>query len=52
MALAEETETRLPDVVGGLSLALARAFKLMDPKLKNPQTEDWERAFRVFDLLL
>ena len=52
LALAEETETRLPGVVGGLSLALARAFKLMDPKLKNPQTEDWERAFRVFDLLL
>ena len=52
VALAEETETRLPGVVGGLSLALARAFKLMDPKLKNPQTEDWERAFRVFDLLL
>jgi hypothetical protein len=27
VALAEETETRLPGVVGGLSLALARAFK-------------------------
>jgi hypothetical protein len=52
MALAEETETRLPGVVAGLSLALARAFKLLDPKLKNPQTEDWERAFRVFNLLL
>jgi hypothetical protein len=38
VALAAETETRLPGVVGGLSLALARAFKLMDPKLKNPQT--------------
>lgn len=47
-----DTEERLPDVVGGLSLALARAFTIIDPDLKNPQTKHWERAFRIFDLLL
>jgi hypothetical protein len=43
---------RLPDVVGGLSVALARTFKILDPDVKNPQTSHWERAFQVFDLVL
>jgi hypothetical protein len=49
---SEETEARLPDVAGGLSLALARTFKIIDPELKNPATEHWDRAFRIFDQLL
>jgi hypothetical protein len=52
VTISEETESRLPGVVGGLSLALARTFKIIDPEVKNPQTEHWERAFRVFSLLL
>jgi hypothetical protein len=31
----------------------ARAgFKIVDPHLKNPQTQHWETTFRLFDLLL
>jgi hypothetical protein len=52
LAYSEEAEDRLPEIAGGLSLALARAFKIIEPRLKNPQTEHWERAYRVFDLLL
>ena len=52
VTMSDETESRLPDVVGGLSLALARTFKIIDPEVKNPQTEHWERAFSVFNLLL
>jgi hypothetical protein len=52
MTYSEELERRLPGIAGGLSLALARAFKILDPNVKNPQTEQWERAFRIFDLLL
>jgi hypothetical protein len=47
-----ETEEKLPEIAGGLSLALARTFKVLDTKLENPQTKHWERAFRIFDLLL
>jgi hypothetical protein len=47
-----DTEERLPGIVGGLSVALARTFTIIDPRLKNPQTRHWERAFRIFDLLL
>jgi hypothetical protein len=52
LALGEEVEARLPGIVGGLSVALARTFKVIDTGLKNPQTEHWERAFRIFNLLL
>lgn len=49
---SEETEARLPAIAGGLSLALARSFRIIDPAVKHPATEMWERAFGVFDLLL
>ena len=51
-SLSEATQARLPDLAGGLSYALAQSFKIVDSKLRNPQTEHWERAFRLFDLLL
>lgn len=50
--LSEETEARLPSIAGGLSVALARTFRIIDPERPNPQTEQWERAQRIFDLLL
>jgi hypothetical protein len=52
LAYSEETEARLPGIAGGLSLGLARTFKVIDPKMKNPQTGHWERVFQIFDLLL
>lgn len=50
--VSEATEQRIALVSGGISVALAAAFKNLDPTLKNPATEDWERAQRIFDLLL
>jgi hypothetical protein len=52
LAYSDETEARLPDIVGGLGVALARAFKIIDPNLKNPATEHWRRSFQIFDLML
>jgi hypothetical protein len=51
-SLSEETEARLPLIVGGLSVALARTFTIIDPEVKNPQTQHWERAFQLFDQLI
>ena len=36
LACAADTEARLPEIAGGLSLALARTFKIIDPDLENP----------------
>jgi hypothetical protein len=52
LELSEECEGLLPEIAGGLSVALARVFKIIDPVLKNPSREHWERSFRIFNLLL
>lgn len=52
LTCSEETEAKLPCIVGGLSVALARTFKIIDPNVKNPQTMQWACAFSIFNLLL
>jgi hypothetical protein len=48
----QDTEAAYPDIIGGLSLSLAQSFKILHPDLKNPQTQHWDEARAVFDLLL
>lgn len=52
LVAAQETRARLPLIAGGLSVALARTFRILQPERHNPQTAEWERAIEVFDLLL
>jgi len=51
VTFAEDTERLLPEPFGGLSIALARSFRVIDPTLANPTTEHWERAFTMFRLV-
>lgn len=51
-ALTEATQARLPLIVGGISVALARTFKLINAEVKAVHTEEWERAFGLFRLLI
>lgn len=51
-ALSEETQARLSRLFGGISVALARTFKLLDADLKAVHSEEWERAFSLFRLLI
>jgi hypothetical protein len=52
IAYGDDVEDHLPEIVGGLSVALARVFRIIDPNLKNPSSEHWQKCFRLFDLLL
>ena len=52
LAVAEETEHALPGIAGGLTLALARAFTIIEPERRNPQTGQWVMVTVLFDLLL
>jgi hypothetical protein len=52
VTFAEDTEHLLPEFFGGLAVALARSFRVIDPTLENPSTQHWERAFRLFRLVL
>jgi hypothetical protein len=51
VTFAEDTERMLPELFGGLSVALARSFRIIDPKVANPSTADWERSFALFKLI-
>jgi hypothetical protein len=48
----DEVKSRFPEIAGGLGVALGKTFVIIDPDVKNPNTEHWERAFEVFNLLL
>ena len=51
-ALDEETEEQLPMVFGGISVALAKTLKILDPRDRRIQPAEWDRAFRIFDTLI
>ncbi|MFI5972762.1 DUF1931 family protein [Streptomyces sp. NPDC051452] len=51
-APTQETEERYPEIIGGLSVALAETFKIVYADVKNPQTTHWEVVTAVFDRLL
>jgi hypothetical protein len=52
VTLDDETQARLPLIFGGISVALARTFKAIDAEIKAVHTEEWERGFTVFRLLV
>lgn len=52
MDAAEHTRQRLPDLAGGLSVALARALRTIARDTRRPSTDQWDEAFEVFDLLI
>ena len=48
VTFSTETEELLPELFGGLSLALARTFREVDPQVVNPDPEHWERVLTIF----
>ena len=52
LAIGEDIEQELPNIAGGITIALIKSFKIINPKRKNPQTEDWEQVTQVFETLL
>jgi Domain of unknown function (DUF1931) len=46
------TEETLPEIACALLISLGRVFKTLDEKMKNPQTQHWEQALRIFDAVL
>jgi hypothetical protein len=47
-----QTQQKLPEIVGALTISLAKTFKVIDPQIKNPEAQHWERAFSIFNMLL
>ena len=51
-ALSQETEEHLPMVFGGISVALAKTLKILDPSQRRVPPREWDRAFRILDTLI
>jgi hypothetical protein len=51
VTFAEDTDQLLPELFGGLSVALARSFGVLDATISNPSTEHWDRVFTLFRLV-
>lgn len=52
LALAQDTEHRLPLVAGGLSMALAQTFVTIAPEAAHPGAAEWSVVFAIFNVLL
>jgi hypothetical protein len=50
--IGEDIELMLPKLSGGIVIAFIKAFKTVEPKKKNPQTQDWEKIEAIFETLL
>ncbi len=48
---SEEVEQKLPELVGAVTVSSAKLFKIINPKLKNPGSAEWEQLEQVFELL-
>ena len=51
VTFAEDTEQLLPELFGGLTVAAAQLFRVVDPAVSNPSPEHWNRVFAIFRLV-
>ena len=52
LAVGKDVEEMLPELVGGMVISLAKVFRVIDPTMKNPQTEHWEKVERIYEILV
>jgi hypothetical protein len=52
VTFGEETEGVLTEVFGGISVAVTRSFRIVDPEVRNPSTQHWDRVFDLFRLTI
>ncbi len=49
---SEELEQRLPELAGAITVSLARVFRAVYPKLKNPGSAEWQTIDEIYEVLL
>lgn len=52
LAIGEDVQEYLAQIQGGIVVALVKCMKTIAPGVKNPQTEEWEKARAIFQTLL
>ena len=49
---AESTLQHIPEITGGMTISLAKIFRVLDDGLKNPGSEEWQKVERIYEVLL
>ncbi len=52
LGISDMVEKKIPDIIGGITVNLARVFKAINPELKNPGGREWEQVEEIYNLLL
>ncbi len=52
MGVSDMLEQKLPELAGGITVSLAKVFKVLNPDLKNPGTREWEQVEEIYHILL
>jgi len=52
LGISEMLERKIPELVGGITVSLARVFKVVNPDLKNPGSREWEQVNEIYRILL
>jgi len=52
MELSGFLEEKLPELLGAITINLAKVFKTINPKIKNPGTQEWEKVEAIYQILL
>ena len=51
LGISDMLEKKIPDIIGGITVNLARVFKTINPELKNPGSREWEQVEEIYNLL-
>ncbi len=52
LGISDMLEKKIPELVGGITVSLAKVFKAIKPELKNPGTEEWQQVEEIYHILL
>ena len=52
LGLSPLMEKKIPELVGGITISLARVLRAVNPALKNPGIREWEQVEKIYRLLL
>ncbi len=52
MGVSDMLEQKLPELVGGITVSLARVFRTVNPEVKNPGGREWEQVEEIYRILL
>ena len=50
--IGADIQEELPKIAGGIITAMIKCMKTINPKKRNPATEDWEKVENIFSTLL